>query len=78
MHYCIMHINAVVALADDERIIEIIKPELCPACFVIGMPLSRWLDDRMVEFTQTVQGTAYALKCRHRRTDRSRTRHQHL
>ena len=49
MQYRIMHKNAVIALADDERITEIIVSALCPACFVIGMPLSRWLDDRMVD-----------------------------
>lgn len=49
MQYQIMHIDSVIAIADDERITEIIVPALCPACFVIGMPLSRWLDDRMVD-----------------------------
>ena len=43
MQYQIMHKNTTIALADEERITEIILPELCPACFVVGMPLTRWL-----------------------------------
>lgn len=49
MKYKIMHKETVIAFADDERITEILIPKLCPACFVIGMPLTRWLDDRMVD-----------------------------
>ncbi|MBQ8921498.1 MAG: hypothetical protein IJ060_04975 [Oscillospiraceae bacterium] len=49
MQYQIMHKNTVIAKADDDRITEIIVPALCPACFVAGMPLTRWLDDRMVD-----------------------------
>ena len=49
MQYQIMHKDTVIASADDERITEIIVPALCPACFVVCMPLERWLDDRMVD-----------------------------
>ena len=49
MQYQIMHRNTRIALADDDCITQIIVPALCPACFVIGMPLTRWLDDRMVD-----------------------------
>ena len=49
IQYQIMHRNTRIALADDDRITQIIVPALCPACFVIGMPLTRWLDDRMVD-----------------------------
>lgn len=44
-----MHRDTIIAAADDERITEIIIPVLCPKCFVVGMPLTRWLDDRMVD-----------------------------
>lgn len=44
-----MHKHAVIALADEECITEIIQPELCPACFVVGMQLTRWLDNRMID-----------------------------
>ena len=49
MQYQIMHKDTIIASADDERITEIIAPALCPACFVVCMPLERWLDDRMVD-----------------------------
>ena len=49
MQYHIMHKDTIIAIADDECISEIIIPSLCPACFVVGMPLSRWLDNRMVD-----------------------------
>lgn len=44
-----MHKDTIIASADDERITEIIVPVLCPKCFVVDMPLTRWLDDRMVD-----------------------------
>ncbi len=49
MQYQIMHKNTVIAFADEERITEILIPDLCPACFAIGMPLTRWLDDSMID-----------------------------
>ena len=49
MQYQIMHKDQVIAYADDDRITEIVNKELCPHCFVIGMPLTRWLDDRMID-----------------------------
>lgn len=44
-----MHKDTVVARADDECITEIVISGLCPACFVVGMPLTRWLDNRTVD-----------------------------
>ena len=44
-----MHRNDVVAEADNSQIIRILNQDLCPACFVTGMPLNRWLDDRTVD-----------------------------
>ena len=49
MQYHIMHKSTIIALANEDRITEIIIHALCPACFVVGMPLTRWLDDRMVD-----------------------------
>lgn len=49
MKYHIMHKNNVIAKADENQIIEILNKELCPACFSVGMPLYRWLDDRSVD-----------------------------
>ena len=49
MQYQIMHKDTVIARADDERITEIVISALCPACFTVGMPLTRWLDNRTVD-----------------------------
>ena len=49
MQYQIMHKDTVIAYADDEHITEIVISALCPACFVVGMPLTRWLDNRTVD-----------------------------
>lgn len=47
--YKIMHKTEVIALADEENITEIINKALCPHCFVVGMPLYIWLDNRCVD-----------------------------
>lgn len=47
--YKIMHKTEIIALADEEKITEIINQELCPHCFVVGMPLYIWLDNRSVD-----------------------------
>ncbi len=47
--YKIMHKTEVIALADEENITEIINKALCPNCFVVGMPLYIWLDNRCVD-----------------------------
>lgn len=49
MQYHIMHRNDVIAKADENQITEILNRDLCPACFAVGMPLTRWLDDRTVD-----------------------------
>lgn len=49
MQYHIMHRNNVIAKADENQITEILNKDLCPACFAVGMPLTRWLDDRTVD-----------------------------
>ena len=49
MDYKIMHKEKVIALANENGISEIIDKSLCPACFVIGMPLEIWLDNRCVD-----------------------------
>ena len=47
--YKIMHKTEIIALADEEKITEIINKALCPHCFVVGMPLYIWLDNRCVD-----------------------------
>lgn len=47
--YKIMHKDDVIALADENCITEIINRSLCPHCFVVGMPLYIWLDNRCVD-----------------------------
>lgn len=47
--YKIMHKTEVIALAYEENITEIINKALCPHCFVVGMPLYIWLDNRCVD-----------------------------
>lgn len=47
--YKIMHGTEVIALADRENITEILNKSLCPHCFVVGMPLHIWLDNRCVD-----------------------------
>ena len=47
--YKIMHKGDVIALADENCITEIINKSLCPHCFVAGMPLYIWLDNRCVD-----------------------------
>ena len=47
--YRIMHKNQIIALADNERLTDILQPELCPGGFAIGMPLSLWLDSRSID-----------------------------
>ncbi len=47
--YKIMHRTEVIALADQENITEILNKALCPHCFVVGMPLYIWLDNRCVD-----------------------------
>ena len=37
--YMIMHKTEIIALADEEKITEIINKALCPHCFAVGMPL---------------------------------------
>lgn len=49
MQYHIMHENNIIAKADENQITEILNKDLCPACFSVGMPLYRWLDDRSVD-----------------------------
>ena len=49
MDYKIMHKEKVIALANENGISEIIDKSLCPACFVIGMPLEIWLDNRCID-----------------------------
>lgn len=47
--YKIMHKSEIIALADEENITEILNKALCPHCFVVGMPLYVWLDNRCVD-----------------------------
>lgn len=47
--YMIMHKTEIIALADEEKITEIINKALCPHCFAVGMPLYIWLDNRCVD-----------------------------
>lgn len=47
--YKIMHRTEIIALADEEKITEILNKALCPHCFVTGMPLYIWLDNRCVD-----------------------------
>lgn len=47
--YMIMHKTEIIALADEEKITEIINKALCPHCFTVGMPLYIWLDSRCVD-----------------------------
>lgn len=49
MQYHIMHRNDIIAEADKNQITRILNQDLCPACFAVGMPLNRWLDDRTVD-----------------------------
>ncbi|MDE6833823.1 MAG: hypothetical protein K2J39_06235 [Ruminococcus sp.] len=49
MQYYIMHRNDIIAKSDENQITEILDSDLCPACFAVGMPLTRWLDDRTVD-----------------------------
>lgn len=49
MNYHIMHKDEIIALADDNGITHILKKELCPACFAVGMPLEYWLESRCVD-----------------------------
>lgn len=49
MEYKIMHQNNLIALADENGITEIINKSLCPTCFVVGMPIEIWLDNRTVD-----------------------------
>ena len=49
MGYKVMHRDKVIALADENCITEIVDKALCPACFVVGMPLEIWLDNRIVD-----------------------------
>ena len=49
----IMHRSTVIAKADAEKITEILVPELCPKCFVIGMPLENWLQSRIIDMTRS-------------------------
>lgn len=47
--YSIMHKNSIIAKADVNGITEIIIPDLCTACFAIGMPLEHWLTGRTLD-----------------------------
>ncbi len=47
--FYIMHQNTVIAKADEEQIVEIFKSELCPKCFIVGMPLDYWMNSRSVD-----------------------------
>lgn len=47
--YKIMHKDNIIALADDNQITNIVNKSLCPQCFVVGMPLYIWLDNRCVD-----------------------------
>ena len=49
MGYKVMHRDKIIALADENGISEILDKALCPACFVLGMPLETWLDNRIVD-----------------------------
>lgn len=49
MGYKIMHRNKLIALADKSGITELIEKSLCPSCFVVGMPIEIWLDNRTVD-----------------------------
>lgn len=65
MQYKVMHKNTVIAVANEDSITDIILPELCPACFVAGMPLTRWLNDRMVDTNRSHSRRLYkALRMR--------------
>lgn len=49
MGYKIMHRDKLIALADNSGITELIEKSLCPSCFVVGMPIEIWLDNRTVD-----------------------------
>lgn len=48
MDYKVMHKDKVIAFANENGIYELTDKKLCPACFVVGMPLEIWLDNRKI------------------------------
>lgn len=49
MDYKVMHKDKVIAFANENGIYELTDKKLCPACFVVGMPLEIWLDNRNID-----------------------------